>query len=401
MPERTLILLDVDGVLVQPVGYKTALHTLVNHFAARMGQPPYGPTDDEIAVFEACGLTNEWDSGAVCVSVLLLAALEACPEVRRDTLDETFAAIKAAGVAIPRPDFTAVARAIARENIDGRYPAAHFLELLAGRTDATHLALVRELLGDVYAVIHTPTTHAFQTLVLGSERFARAYRHPAAFESESYLTTRDIALLDAATRERLLAWAAMPQHGAAIYTARPSGPPADLPHEAPIGDPPAGYPPEAELAAELVGLAQKMPLIGQGRVGWLAWRNGRAAAEYIKPSPVQALTAIGAALSGSETDSLLAAAALYEQGTVTGPLARLRDGATRVVVFEDAAGGIRAVRDAVDYLVRAGLDVTVTGVGVSPHADKQAALAPVADHVIDEVNAGLALILDGWQPPGM
>jgi len=203
MPERTLILLDVDGVLVQPVGYKTALHTLVNHFAARMGQPPYGPTDDEIAVFEACGLTNEWDSGAVCVSVLLLAALEACPEVRRDTLDETFAAIKAAGVAIPRPDFTAVARAIARENIDGRYPAAHFLELLAGRTDATHLALVRELLGDVYAVIHTPTTHAFQTLVLGSERFARAYRHPAAFESESYLTTRDIALLDAATRERL------------------------------------------------------------------------------------------------------------------------------------------------------------------------------------------------------
>jgi len=44
----------------------------------------------------------------------------------------------------------------------------------------------------------------------------------------------------------------------------------------------------------LIGLAGCVPLIGQGRVAWLAERNGRAAVEYVKPSPVQALAAIGA-----------------------------------------------------------------------------------------------------------
>ncbi len=394
-PSRTLILLDVDGVLVHPVGYKTALCTLVNRLAARMGQPPLGPSEDEIAVFEACGLTNEWDSAAMCVSALLLAALERAPALRRDTLEATLDAIGAAGIVLERPDFTAEARAIARHETDGRYPAARYLELLSVRTDPANLPLLRALLGDVYAVRETLTTRTFQTLVLGSERFSAAYGQPAAFDCESYLATYDIALLNAPARARLLDWAGLPGHGAAIFTARPSRPPADLPPGEPLGDLPSGFPPEAELAAELVGLAGKLPLIGQGRVGWLAWRKGRAAADYLKPSPVQALTAVGAAVSGAETEALHAAAALVERGEISGPLARLRHNATRVIVFEDAAGGIRAVRSAASLLQRTGLDVSVVGVGVSPNADKRAALAAVADHLVDDVNDGLALVLDG------
>lgn len=394
-PSRTVILLDVDGVLIHPVGYKTALRALVDHIAGQMGLPPLGPTEDEIAVFEACGLTNEWDSGAMCVSALLLAALERAPALRRDTLEATFAAIGAAGITLDRPDFTAEARAIARHDSDGRYPAARYLELLAARTDAANLPLLRALLGDVYAVRETLTTRTIQTFVLGSERFRTTYGQPAAFASESYLATHDIALLNAPARARLLDWASLPGHGAAIFTARPSGPPADLPPGEPVGDPPSGFPPEAELAAELIGLAGRLPLIGQGRVGWLAWRRGRAAADYLKPSPAQALTAIGAAATGSETESLHAAAALVERGEISGPLAGLRHSATRVIVFEDAAGGIRAAHGAASLLQRAGLDVSVVGIGVSPNADKRAALAPVADHLVDDVNAGLALVLGG------
>lgn len=394
-PSRTLILLDVDGVLVHPVGYKTALRTLVNRLAARMGQPPLGPTEDEIAIFEACGLTNEWDSAAMCVSALLLAALERAPALRRDTLEATFDAIGASGIALDRPDFTAEARAIARHETDGRYPAARYLELLSARTDPANLPLLRDLLGNVYAVRDALITRTFQTFVLGSERFSATYGLPAAFACESYLATYDIALLHAPARARLLDWASLPGHGAAIFTARPSGPPADLPPGEPLGEPPSGFPPEAELAAELVGLAGKLPLIGQGRVGWLAWRNGRAAADYLKPSPVQALTAMGAAVSGAETDALRAAAALVERGEIRGPLTGLRHSATRVVVCEDATGGIRAVRGAASLLQRAGLDVSVVGIGVSPNADKRAALAAFADRLVDDVNDGLTLALDG------
>jgi hypothetical protein len=392
-PGRTLILLDVDGVLVHPVGYKTALRALVEHFAARMGLVLPGPTDDEIAVFEACGLTNEWDSGAMCVSALLLAALERAPDARRPTLEATFDAIRAATPDVPRPDFTAEARQIARHDADGRYPAAHYLELLSASTDPANLPLLRALLGNVYAVRETPTTRTFQTFVLGSERFQATYGLPAEFVSASYLTTYDIPLLDTHTRARLLDWAAQPGHGVAIYTARPSRPPADLPPGEPVGEPPAGYPPEAELAAELVGLAGRVPLIGQGRVGWLAWRHGRAAADYIKPSPVQALSAIAAAVSGAETASLHAAAHLAERGELSGPLAALRDGPLHIVICEDSAGGIRAVQDAVTLLQRAGIAASLSAIGVSPQPDKRAALAAVADHLVDDVNQGLTLVL--------
>jgi len=109
---------------------------------------------------------------------------------------------------------------------------------------------------------------------------------------------------------------------------------------------------------------------------------------------VQALAALGAAVSGSETEALLAAATLAEEGRLTGPLTALRESALRVVVFEDSAGGIRATQRATELLRGAGVDVRFEAVGVSPHADKRAALAELTPHVLDEVNAGLARVLN-------
>jgi hypothetical protein len=383
----TLILLDVDGVLVHPVGYKAALRATVNHFAARMGQPEMGPDDDEIAVFEACGLTNEWDSGALCVSAILLAVLDQRPDLYRPTLVETLAAAGAAGVSIPRPDFVSLAHEVARTEPDSRVPSAHYLAQIADRVDSATLPLLAALLGDVYA-IGTPTTRVFQTHTLGSQRFEAAYGQPSPFESVSFLAEYDIPLLDDGNRDRLLRWLYEQHHGAAIFTARPSLPPADLP-----GVHASGYAPEAELAVELLGLAEAVPLMGQGRVGWLAERRGRTAANYVKPSPVQALAAIGAALSGPESAALEAAAILVEEGVLTGPLATLADRPAHVIVFEDATGGVRATRQAVEQLKNTGLGVTFEAVGVSPHRDKRAALAEVANHVVDDVNEGLALII--------
>lgn len=365
---RTFVLLDVDGVLVHPAGYKAALRVTIDHMAAQMGHPAITLSDDEIAVFEACGITNEWDSGAICTSLLMLAALEQQPALRRATLTETLAAIADAGLAMPRPDFVAAARRLAQHNHDGQVPSA--------------------LLQDVYT-LDTPTTRVFQTLTLGSARFADAYHQPAPFESGSYLAQHDIPLLDPGSHDRLLAWLRTDEHGAVIFTARPSLPPADLPGRAP-----EGYPPEGELAAELVGLEGVIPLIGQGRVGWLAAQHGRTAPEYIKPAPVQALAAIGAAASGTETAALNAAAALFEHGELSDPLVALAGQRVNVIVFEDSTGGIRATRRAVEILQRAGVEAHFQAVGISPHADKRAALAQETSHIVDDVNQGLALVLD-------
>lgn len=391
---RTLILLDVDGVLLHPVGYKDALRATLDIFAGDMGLTAPALSYDEIAIFEACGLTNEWDSGAMCASALLLAALEAEPALLRPTLEDTIAALRAARPRIARPDFAAEARAIAAAQVDGHYPAARYLQLLAARADNGHLPLLRVLLGDVYNVLNTPTTRLFQAHTLGSTRFLETYGQPGPVNVESYLTTRDKALLDDASRVRLIQWSSAPQHGAVVFTARPSLPPADLVTDTAPGTNVTGYAPEAELAMELTALVGQLPLIGQGRVGWLAWRNGRSPGDYVKPSPVQALAAIGAAVSGLEMESLLAAAALVEHGELSGPLAALRGEAVRVIVFEDSTGGIRATRDAVEHLQQAGIAATFAAVGISPNPDKRAALATVTDQVVDDINTGLALVLD-------
>ncbi len=386
---RTLLLLDVDGVLVHPLGYKDALRATVDYFAGQMGQIVASITDDEIALFEACGITNEWDSGAICVSAILLAALAQQPDQRRDTLDATLAAVRAAARPAPRPDFVALARDVLAHSSDGLVPSAVHLARLTGQIDPAFLPLVSALLGDVYDIT-TPTTRVFQTHTLGSERFAATYGHPAPFASPSYLAAHDRPLLSPANRDRLLAWARDPRHGVAVFTARPSLPPADLDSPAPHG-----FAPEGELAVELLGLDGKVPLIGQGRVKWLADAHGRPVSDYIKPSPVQALAAIGAAASGAERAALESAAALFERGELTGPLAALAGTPARVIVFEDSTGGIRATERAGEALRRAGLDVTVEGVGVSPHADKRAALEGVAGRVVDTIDEGIAPVIGG------
>ncbi|MBN1681802.1 MAG: hypothetical protein JW966_16095 [Anaerolineae bacterium] len=384
----TIILLDIDGVLVHPVGYKVALQTTVDFFAARMGQPNMAVTHDEIAVFEACGLTNEWDSGAMCVSALLLAALIQRPDVRRVSLEDTFSAIHATGITLGRPDFTGLAHRIRQHNTNGDMPSRVCLTLLREETDPANLPLLAALLGDIYA-LDTPTTQIFQVYALGHDRFAAAYGRPALFEHAGTLTTHDVPLLTESSRERLLAWNRTAAQGAAVFTARPSMPPGDRP-----GPVEAVNSPEGELAVELLGLADKLPLVAQGQVAWLADQRGRAASDYVKPSPVQALAAIGAAASGAIQPSLAAAADLVEHDQLSGPLAALGAEPLRVVVLEDSTGGIQAVHGAVSHLQRAGIDAAVTGIGVSPQADKRAALFTIADHVVDDVNAGLAIVLD-------
>ena len=210
---------------------------------------------------------------------------------RNMSRDETLAAIRDAGLRLERPDYAALARRILEGTPDDvkDLPAARYLALMS-ETTADHLPLLSALLADVYAM-DTPTTRIFQTHTLGSARYTAAYGDPAPFDSESTLATCDQPLLAPDTRDRLLAWHALPGNAAVIFTARPSLPPAGTERvRANV------FSPEAELALELIGLDGQIPLIAQGRVGWLAQQRGRSAADYVKPSPVQALAAIGAAI---------------------------------------------------------------------------------------------------------
>lgn len=377
---RNILLFDVDGVLIHPEGYKVALRRTIDYFGALMGRPPIHFTDDEISIFEACGLTNEWDSAAFAVGLMLTQTLTEHPHLQADTLDGTYTNIRQFANIYPRPDFVSHVRQVAARNPNGDAPTLYALAYLQASANHPFLPI---LLGDIYS-LDTPTTRIQQVHTLGSEGFARTYGMPAPFESDSTLLVYDVPLLSEASKVALFNWREHPDHDFVVFTARPSLPPRDAESS------PLGYAPEGDFAVDLLGF-HDVPLIGAGRMQWLASHYQRTPGEYIKPYPVQALAAMGAAISGKEAESLHAAAILFEQKRLTGPLAELTRQPNRVTVFEDSTGGIRATRLAVELLREAGIEIEFQAIGVSSHADKQAALRQVANHVYNDVNEGLVM----------
>ena len=384
---RTLLLFDVDGVLIHPKGYKVALQATVDYFAEQMGLPPVELTFDEIAVFEACGLTNEWDSAAFSVGALLCGAFASENGFKRDTFDDVFSSIRDAQLNINRPDFVMLAKQVADINRHHETPTVICRDVLKSQSHTNLHPLLDLLFADIYS-LDTPTTLIQQVYTLGSKNFTKTYRRAAPLHQESYLVKYDSALLKADYRQRLLDWNQDPEHGFVIYTARPSSPPKT------IDDDPLGYAPEADLAAELLGFNDQVPLIASGRMEWLAHQHHRHAADYIKPSPVQALAAIGAAFSRNELAGLNAAARLFEQHELIEPFSSLRNQPTQVVVFDDSMGGLHAARLAVERLITAGINgVKLEMVGVAPEDTKRNALTTIADRVVDDINEGLASLL--------
>lgn len=387
MTPRDIFLLDMDSVLVRPLGYRAALKATVDHFRARMGLPAGPPTDAEIDVFEAHGFGSEWHSAPACVAALLAEAGAAHPDVWRATLDATLAAIARAALPVPRPDYAGVIRAIeAQPGQPGALAPLRALAYFTSRTPPQARLALEALLAHTYD-IRAPATRVFQHYTLGSARFSQVYGFGPDFDAESTLMTLDEALLSDAGR-RLLRDSRVPH---AVYTARPSLPPT--PADA------IGYAPEAEMGCALVGL-DGAPVIGYGHVSWLARRHGAHPDAYTKPSPVQALAAVGAALAtGREgaAAALESARALVEGGKVAGPLAALGGDSegVRISVFEDTPGGALAVRRAGEVLRAAGLPVTVRVVGVGATPVKRRSLEPVADILTADVNEALRLALTG------
>lgn len=372
----TLLLLDVDGVLIHDGGYRAGVTATVDHFAAQMGLRGMAPTEAEVDAFHAAGFTNEWDLCAYVVGVLRLMVAQ--------------------GEGGERPDYRSW---VERSRAYTGRPAQRALAAL--RTELSRLALpdgrkealereLRLLLADPYDVPRSPTTQVFQEFVLGSRLYAAHYGLPSRFKTPSLLEREDRPALTPAGRatlERLVAEAGV---RVCVYTARPSGPPADADGRA------SPLPPEAELGIRILGL-ERYPLIAMGRMQWLADRHGEAVEALTKPSPVQTLAALGAAVSGTEGPALEAAYALYRDGRLLPPLADLVGRSGQLFILEDAMLGLQAAAGALRLLERHGLTLRMRAVGVTPAPVKAEALVPYCEVIVPDVNAGLAWVADALE----
>jgi hypothetical protein len=358
----TVLLLDIDGVLVRPGGYRAALHATLNHFVSMMGLPHFEFPEEKLAGFEKRGITSEWDMVPLLLAVLWDDILSRQPltDLPSDVFSAAIEIGKTLNGYLPAelliPEF---------ELVSGQYPVETALQ--AGYFPSIPLALRTSLMHRSRDVRASHTMRIFQHYTLGSRAFSQTYDLPAEIESGSFLQEYDWPNIDETVREKLR------QSGAHLvaFTARPSAPPRE------IETPPLGYAPEAEIALELVGLPD-IPLISFGRLQYLGSRRGYDPEILLKPSPVQALAGIAAALTGDEWSALQAACDWYETGQLTGPLAELPR-SFEVSIVEDTLSGIRSVIAAGEILKKAGLDVTVHAYGLTSGSAAKSAAFEQAD----------------------
>jgi len=353
----TILLLDIDGVLVKPGGYRAALHATLNYFVNLMGLPHFEFPEEKLAGFERRGITSEWDMVPLLLAVLWDDILSHQP-IRNLPSDVSSAAREIGNYLngnVPSdlhiPEF---------ELVVGEYPADTALQ--NGFFVSIPEQLRTNLLHRSRDVHFSQTMRLFQQYTLGSRAFAETYQLPAEVETESLLRKYDHSNINDSIREKLR----RPGIHLTAFTARPSAPPRE------VEAPPLGYAPEAEIALDLVELPD-IPMISFGKLQYLGEQRGYDPEVLLKPSPVQALAGIAAALTGNEWASLQAACDWHETGQLTGVLAELPK-AFDVTIVEDTLGGVCSVLAAGEILQYAGLDVDVRAYGLtSGSAAKSAA----------------------------
>ena len=350
-----LYIFDMDGVLLRPHGYHSALQDTVRLAAEQSGFGSVHLSQQQIHRFEALGISSEWHSSALCLSVLTLSRL-AGEEICELHLEPLFEAIAAQPMVIT-------------PHIRGEIAISHLAQQ-TGVPSNEALAWIQQS----EQIEHSPTMNLFQSMILGDEIFSRMYGKPAILQTESYLKRFDERMISQENSDRLSGWATSPASGAAIMTNRPSYGPENI-----LGAP------DADVGAELVGM-ESLPLIGYGETTWLADKMGKPVPEVTKPHYTHAMAAI---LAASGWDSLKSLKFVSMLSVEWYPAAMEHLRSSRITVFEDTPAGVMSVQAAGDLLNKAKLDVSICKVGIAAEPAKIATLEALGAEVFEDVNQAL------------
>jgi hypothetical protein len=379
-----IILLDIDGVILESVGYHLALQETVRRVARSLGFGDLSLSPQDIATFEAGGITSEWDEAAICSAGMMMSAWEFDPllvfPTSFDTLDK-------APNQFRNPDFSKFACDLTRPELLSINPLLraerYFLD--DNSFSSSQKDILIELIRHARDFHRSLTYRTFQELALGTDQYSEAYGAPGNLNCSSYLLEYDKPLLRPQESLRLNNWIKSLEHAAVILTSRPSRPPDG-----------AFSPPEAELGAALVGLS-KVPIIGWGGIIWLGEQYKSDPQDFLKPSPIHALTALRMALGKDQKEALSSSALLVKTGQTDSTWAQLDK--AQVAVFEDTPTGILSLSRASQVLSSAGIELYPKFFGIAANATKKDTLARIGAQVFKSISEPLNFLLDreNWQ----
>jgi hypothetical protein len=148
--------------------------------------------------------------------------------------------------------------------------------------------------------------------------------------------------------------------------------------------------PDAKYAQKLTGL-EGIPVAGYGEMEWLAQKFGGEAAEYSKPSPIHALSAVLASFGKESDEALLEAHAAVNKGVFSEAILRLDE--YEFTVFEDTPAGMMSLSAMGTLLRERGLDVKIKKIGITNSPLKAEYLRAQGAQVFECIDKALEEIL--------
>lgn len=359
-----ILIFDMDGVLIHPQGYHSALKDTVRLIGKTCGISDLQLDDAQIAQFEALGISSEWLSSAMSHAMITLL------------MDQgTDKGVQSSNAHPTRLDLAELFNLLSEEPL-GRPPVERGYSAI-GKLAKSMGIPPKNAQGIVIgceSIEDSPTFNYFQEMILGSIGFSETYQKPAQLQTQSYLHKFDTPILSSTLAGQIMDRTKHPEFSAAIMTNRPSRGPG-------------GYSdmPDAGIGASIAGLGE-LPKIGLGELAWLANETGRAITEVTKPSWPHALSAILAAEGMLIEDSLIYCG--QDPRTFNRRDLHHLDNST-ISVFEDTPAGLVAVQHAVYLLNEVGIKVEIQKVGIAVEPAKVSALSKQGAVVFSNINQAL------------
>jgi len=369
---KTILLFDMDGVLLEPRGYHRALQETVRRIGESLGFKNPRLSQQEIFAFEAAGITSEWDSAAIILGLMMREIWQTKPEMNPpDTLPPTPTGSRTR----QPPDWRAFLTKLDKREETQRTPRERAAEFLKKGLSSGKQEMIEDLVAGAHEARRSITHRTFQEFVLGSETFDKVYQLRPQFNCRGYLEQFDRPLLSSQSSQKLSNWISIEGQSSAVLTNRPS-----RPLEEHFGTP------EAEMGAALVGL-EDLPIIGHGEMAWLAEQCEQPLDDIRKPSPVHTLAALLVSLGTPKLQALLASQELvYDKhaGEIWEELHQ-----SRVYVFEDTPPGFQSARSAQKILDRAGFELDLSLIGIAADEEKGTALRNLGGEVYPDIDLAL------------
>lgn len=397
-----IFLLDIDGVLVKPGGYRTALHRTISYFLEQLGLPDYfNLSEEEIGTFEANGITSEWDMIPLTFATLFDQALYN-KKIYLPSLRHAIEWFRNEKPVIQRPSYVANIPEWLSMGVPG-LPLADALYVRLQQSPDNHpfsnLAshpFAVEILGNTRDFSANPFSRLFQNQVLGKTLFTQYYPTLPAIQVESTLENYDEANLEPVLQQELKKQIESGKIQAAAMTLRPNW----VENISSNGNScRAGFSPEAEIAINLSGL-EGIPLAGYGTLLWACERYQLAIDQILKPSEFHALAAIALTFMDL-ANALDFTLQLYDPNHRTPSKYTSRsltyfhpEEPLHIHIFEDSPNGIRSVIHASEILKKAGWPVSLNLWGITDHPQKRKALQGLGATVFKTTNEALVTALE-------